>query len=365
MIGTFEAQSVAYVLLVYSLLRFLDERDTSAAIMLGLSFTFHPAVGLVAGPAVFLALAAAGRSWPRLLTIAGWTILCGLPGMLPLVLTPGAGTAASRDEWSYLVRFRFPMHLDPLAWVRRDVLLLGIISVFSLVHRWQYRRSPAIRFLGWFQLGLGAIFAFGLIARVAGWFELLQTTPFRVFATVAPLFFLFAIAHAYREHERLRWRGVMTIIGVVALMGLTNPVGYLWDRAVWRLREWRGADDIRRAFVFLAQSTPNDAVAILPPWRRDSFYYARRAQVANFDQVRLDRIPEWRERIEALVGPLSEDPATFTQEALEARYSRLTTDQISAIASRYGARYLVSQTPYPYQIRYQSGRYRVYDLTGG
>lgn len=363
MIGTFEAQSVAYVLLVYSLLRFLDERDTSGAIMLGLCFTFHPAVGLIAGPPLFLALLTEGRSWRRLTITAGWTILCGLPGLVPLLIGVDGAAGASRAEWEYLVRNRFPMHLDPMAWVRRDVLLLGTISVFHFMHWWQFRQVAAIRFLGWFLMGSGAFFTFGLLARLMGWFELLQSTPFRVFATVAPLFFLFAVVHAYGERERLRWRHAMTIIGTLALMGLTNPVGYLWDRTIWRAREWRGADDIRRTFTWLAQRAPSDAVAILPPWRRDSFYYARRPQVANFDQVRLDRIPEWRERIEALVGPLSDDPASFMADALEERYTRLTTEQISAIAARYDARYLVSQAAHPYPVRYESGRYRVYELT--
>lgn len=365
MIGTFEAQSVAYVFLVYALLRFLDERDTSGAILLGLCFAFHPAVGLVAGPPVGLALLASGRPWKRLLAIAGLTILFALPAFIPLLTMPGAGTSASRAEWSYLVRMRFPMHLDPFAWVRRDLLTLGIISAFSVLHWWQNRHSRAIRFLGWFQLGLGLFFAFGLLCRVMGWYELLQITPFRVFATVAPLCFLFAIGQAYQERDHLRLRGLMTVIGVIAIMGLAHPIGYLWDRSVWRIREWTGRDDIAHAFVWLSGETPVDAVTILPPWRRDSFYLARRAQVANFDQVRLDRIPEWRERIEALVGPLSEDPATFTYEALEARYGSLTPEQIDGIAARYAARYLVSKSAYSYPVLFESGDYRVYRIAGG
>ncbi|MGQ0712303.1 MAG: hypothetical protein ACT4PJ_01085 [Gemmatimonadaceae bacterium] len=362
MLTTFEAKSLAYVFLLFAIDRLLDDRDRSGALMLGLSFSFHPAVGLLAIPAVGVGLVALRYPGKRLAVIVGLTFLGALPGVIPLATAVGVAPS-SRAMWEYLVRVQFSMHLDPLIWIRREFLQLILVSAFSLLHWLGNRESRAVKFLAWFQITLAGFFAFGLLSRVMGWYELLQITPFRLFPMFAPLLFFFAAAHAYRERKKLKWQPVMIVLGGVCLMGFTSPIGYLWDRAAQRLGAWR-ADDLRRTFVWISQNTPLDAVTILPPWRRDSFYFAQRAQVANHDQVRLDRFAEWRERVESLVGPLpNDDPSAAQFAVLERRYNTLTEPQIARVASTYGASYLVSRVPYAFPITYQSGNYRVYRLT--
>ena len=53
---TFEAKTVAWILLLYALVRLLERRYDLAAILAGLSFTLHPSVGLQGGAAMGLAV---------------------------------------------------------------------------------------------------------------------------------------------------------------------------------------------------------------------------------------------------------------------------------------------------------------------
>ncbi|MCU0240109.1 MAG: hypothetical protein MUC29_11770, partial [Pyrinomonadaceae bacterium] len=54
--GGFEAKNIAYIFLLLALNFFLSKRETIGSILLGLTFSFHPAVGLWAILAVGLAL---------------------------------------------------------------------------------------------------------------------------------------------------------------------------------------------------------------------------------------------------------------------------------------------------------------------
>ena len=128
----------------------------------------------------------------------------------------------------------------------------------------------------------------------------------------------------------------------------------------------RPSDQLTQALQWLASNTPVGATAIVPPWRKDSYYVSQRAQIASLGAVRYDRIEEWRERVELLVGPLSDsDPAAENESRLEARYRGLSEAQISSIVERYGGEYLVSPSEYAYPLLFDTGTYRVYRLASG
>jgi hypothetical protein len=367
MVGTFEAQGVSYVFLLYAIDRFLEDRDIAGAICLGLCFTFHPAVGLVAGPAAAAGLLALGRPWRKVASVAGVALLVASPALTALLATSGAAMTSSREDWSFLVRVhRFRSHLEPLAWLRRDILLVILTTLFTAIHFWQNRASRALRFLGAFQLVAAVVFALGLVARALGWYEVLRITPFRVFAVFNPLLFLFALAHAYKNRDELQRRPALAVLALVCLLSFPDPIAQLWDRTRSTLGAWSGSDDLQRAFIWMSYNTPPDAVAILPPWRRDAFYLTQRAQVANYEVPRMDRIPEWRVRLETLIGPLGDTPLPDAQlaELLEERYNRLTPPRVNDVARRYGAGFLVSGAAYPYPVAFQAGRYRVYRIAG-
>ncbi len=363
MFGDFEAKCVAYVFLLFAVDRFLDGRDTPGAVLLGLCFSFHPSVGFAGALATATGLWLVGRPWTGLLRIAGVTLLFALPGIvpgLPLALGSAAGT---RADWRLLTLVRMPFHIDAASFPIRAIGLLYLLLLFNGLQYREYRGDRALRLLLGFEIALGAVFAGGLVVRYAGWYELLKILPFRLFPVFAPLFFMFQLMRTFQDRAAGRPRAWAAAVALVALMSLGDPLAGFRDQIGSRHREALGDRNLRLAFRWIADHTPNGSVAILPPWPRESFYLARRAQIANWAAVRLDQMTEWRARMEAMVGPLSDtDPRQVTDEAMEQRYARLTDAGIQTIRARYGGDYLVSRTPYAYAMLFDSGTYRVYAL---
>jgi hypothetical protein len=72
---------------------------------------------------------------------------------------------------------------------------------------------------------------------------------------------------------------------------------------------------------------------------------------------------EWRERMEALAGPLPTD-RPLTPAEIEARFDALPADSLEALGARYGASLLVSRGRYPFPVRFRSGDLTIYSLPG-
>ncbi|HEX7049658.1 MAG TPA: hypothetical protein VF188_05550 [Longimicrobiales bacterium] len=368
----FEAKVVAYVLLFFAIDRFLEEKDIVASILLGLTISFHAAVGVSGALAIGVALIALRYPWRRIARVVGWSAVFSLPGMIPVLLMEGSGSGATNGMWRFLTVVYMPHHLDPFSFVRRDVLVLLILLAFAGLCLLRYRTNRFFRFMMAFQGGLAAVFAFGVACRWLGRYTLLQITPFRVFPILAPLFFLFAwLAVLMRRGERPAW--LLGLVGTLALLGLRDPVGAFRDHI-----QWRSAvpdperQDLDAALRWLAEQTPNGSVAILPPWAKEGFYVSQRAEIANWYFPPYERLEEWRERIEALAGPLEvegiEAYNAFEREALmrdavERNYHERTQAQIAAIVERYGGDYLVSDASYSYPVLFDTGTYKVYRLT--
>ena len=359
----FEAQAVAYVLLLFAVDRLLDDKDVQGAVLLGLCFSLHPSVGLAGGVAVGAGLLLRRTSWARLLRIAIWTFVFALPGIIPALPLVAGSAAGSRAEWRFLTLVRMPWHLDAASFPHRSVLLLYLLLLFGWLQYRKNREDRALRFLLGFEAGLAAVFAVGLLVRYAGRYEWLEVFPFRVFPILAPLLFLFQVVRAFRDREQHRIQAWAAALALVAVMGLGDPIAGFWDQfSAFRAASHK-EDYARPALRWIADHTPEGSVAILPPQVRESFYWARRPQIANWGAIRYDRVSEWRTRLEAMVGPLSDtDPQQATDEALEKRFAQLSEQQVQAIAARYGGDYLVSMARYSYPVLFDSGTYRVYSL---
>ncbi len=363
MLKGLESKVVAYVLLLFSLNCFLDGKDTAAAILLGLTTSVHVSVGLISGFAIGVGLLSLRYPWRRLLKIFVLAAIFALPGLIPLVSMMG-GAAASRADWRFLVLVRMPVHLDPFSFNRRAMLLLLLLLAFCWMHFRTDRENRTLRFLIAFQAGLAAVFIGGVLFRALGWFELLRIFPFRVLPLFAPLLFFFHLMSAYHHRQSAPPAPALALVALAALVSFTSLPGSLMDQESELVTARRPLDDLGHALGWMASHTPNGSVAILPPWRKDAWQLARRAQVADWDGVRYDRVAEWLRRMEAMVGPLEHETAAVANDpaVLEERFSSLTEAQVEAIASQYGAAYLVSKTPYAHPVLFQSGRYRVYAL---
>jgi len=365
MFKTFEAKSVAYVLLLFGVDRFLAGRELTAAALLGLSFSFHPSVGASAALGFGMVLLLRRTPPAAFARFVGWTFLWSLPGLIPLLPALSAPNEASRETWRIMALVRMPVHLDPARFPRRDIvalyLMYGFVAWFATISG-----DRALRFCRDFLTGLALLFTGGLVARATGRFELLQVFPFRVFPLLLPLIFLWSVLRAWRDLLRgARFAPALSLLGLLGLTTLPDPLGGIKDQVYLNQLLWRPADDLARTFTWIRANTPGQAVTILPPWRKESFYLAQRPQIVNWDAVRYERGTAWQERMEALCGPI-ELPGreAVRMELMQRHYDRLTPADLHRIVERYGGDYLVSRTAYDFPVAHQSGAWRVYRLTG-
>ncbi|MEO5656429.1 MAG: DUF6798 domain-containing protein [Nitrospiria bacterium] len=373
MLDGFEAKPVAYLLLLGALIACLQGRRFVPWMLLGLSFSMHPAVGLWGAAAVGGAWLVTRRPVPDLLRGAMVTGLFALPGLwslLPVVANGallGQGSASAADR-AFVVLMRMSHHLDPFTFVKQDVLVLYLFLLFNVLHVRRQRPHPAFEFVLAFELCLGAIYAVGFGFRYLEHYTLLKLMPFRVFSLLIPLFFFFHLAHAYQTWRLRPLAPAAVLVGLVCLASLGSPIVQTVDQlrahaALWTAHE---ADDVERAFRWVATHTPQDAIVISPPWRKDAFYLTGRAQVVSWSILRNDQLGEWRRRIEALAGPFPLTPRSHEEieAGIRTAYAGRSESDMAALARRYGASYLVTDAPYDFPLLFSAGRTRVYALGG-
>jgi hypothetical protein len=134
------------------------------------------------------------------------------------------------------------------------------------------------------------------------------------------------------------------------------------------------SDDEDRPYLdlcrFARDHTPTDACFLVPPNEQLFRYHARRAIVVNFKNVPQlsSELTEWKTRLETILDrPLTTLPRRFdlAHAALSARYAELPAAHLTAVARRYGARYLVTTRPLPgRRALFENTRYHLYDLAG-
>ncbi len=358
----FEAKTVAYPLLLLSIERFLDRKKLSAAILLGLAFSFHPAVGMWGGLALAFALPFNGYKIRELMLPFTVVFLWALPGAIPMLI---AGRN-SHDDWEvcrFLTLNLMPFHLDPAAWARREIFTLYVLFLFNWLHYRLNRDHGFIRMLAYFQAGTAIIFSAGLLLRYTESYRLLVLMPFRLFPVLTFLFFFFAIAHAFLHAGSKRIGLPMALAGLVGLLGMRSPVAGLLDRISANVGAWKAKeDDTRKNLRWIAGHTPQDAVVIMPPWRDDGWYYSHRAQIVEARFFLVGRTKEWKDRLESFVGPLGGEPLLQTWPAMQKRYETMTVEKIRWLKNAYGATYLLTDSDYPFQLVSRLGASKVYLL---
>lgn len=127
-----------------------------------------------------------------------------------------------------------------------------------------------------------------------------------------------------------------------------------------RLQLWHDDPELVQALAWVASETPAASTALAPPWRPEVFYYGRRAVVANWQAIRYDALPEWRARIEHLVGPLHRPSLAD----MERGYLALTTEDVRNLVHQYGVDYFITSGHYAFPIMHRAGAYYVYQLGG-
>ena len=363
MVGGFEAKVVAYIFLVVAFNLFIQKRYHLASFLLGLCFSFHPAVGLWGGLAVGFALLLYRTHYKKLAAMAGLVILGALPGLIATSILLSKGGTSSMEVWKFVVLIQSPQHLDPASWPLRETMLVYLLFFFNVLSALTFRENHTIRFLVYVQLGLGLFFTLGLGLRWTGSYTLLKYFPFRVFPLLVPLCFLWQVMHAIHHYGQKKLSSFALIVGMVGLLSFGSPLGQFMDylRETIKLNRPQNADR-HKVMRWLAQNTPKKSVVIQPPWWGETFYLSQRAQIANWWANRYDKLPEWKARLESMVGTIPPSKAEEKVALLEKNYNARTPQQIRHIVKTYGAHFLVSKGNYAYPKLFETKTYRVYDL---
>lgn len=365
MIGVFEAKCFAYICLIFALDGFCRGRELYPAILLGFSFSFHPAVGLWGIPASILALAIFRWDFGRVVKITVISFVCSLFGLIPLFGTEISNSLNSYIDWKYFVLVGYPFHFDPFSWAKSSIALLFFIMAFCLMFYFKKNeKEKAQKFLTAFLFILFLFFISGLVLRGFGLYELLRFMPMRLFSVFAPLFFLFTLGKAYEDKIFAPPVKPIMIVGLVCLLGWISPLSTGFYRIQQTGSQWFAErDDVVDSFVWLRENTPNGTIVIAPPWRNDFWYRTRRATVANYIHAPISNLGKWRTGLNDLIGARPLEKGVREVEEMEEFYNDLTAKQIEEIAGKHKTQYLVSEAEYSFPIVFEGKKFKVYKLT--
>jgi hypothetical protein len=382
-LGTFEAKAVAYVCLLGALLAITARKIPLGLALLGLTVTFHPAVGLWSVFAGGIALVAVAETRRTALRWCWLGILFAVPGVIEALGAVGEGSNALQR---FVVLEAIPYHTDPFfdgrtlvgAQIALHLTVLGGMLAFNLWSYTKAERTLTQRFFFWFQIAAAVPFLLAFPARALHVWSYLRLMPLRSFPLIVPLLFFFQAFRwarrivvegrtGRRRSQRAR-RGAALVVVATVLVALfpTTPL-LAGPRMVRRNFEaWTTTDHVANAFGWIREHTPTSTRCIVPVDRQDAFDRAERPIVANWQAIPYDRLPEWKRRIDALVGGESYFSGSGWHgdlHDLRAAYNRLSAAQVTAIARRYRADCFVTQSDYPFRLLHREGDVHIYRLT--
>lgn len=358
--GGFEAKTVAYCFLLFALAGFAKGSIILPSILLGLSFSFHPAVGLWAIGGVGIALLLQ-RTAPLDLIKSAALIIAFASPMLIRILMYSDITPASVEDWKFLVNTVFPHHLNPSEFDKRHIIWLFIMLVFNIATTWN-SENFAVKFFRNFQIALWLFFAGGILLWLFELYPLLGYMPMRLFPLFVTLLFLFT---AFAAIPRLESRTLVLAAAmfVAFVIGVHDPSRTAVPELRRTISSWRKQpDDLEKAYNWVSLNTPQTAVIISPPIRIEVWYYSNRATIAAYRYPAYDRLSEWRTRIKDLTNnvEITNDNATAI---IENAFSSLSENEVINLQQKYGATHLISKSEYSFPVLFETETYKVYDLS--
>lgn len=359
--GTFEAKTIAYALLIPGLWAAAGGRLKAGALLLGLTFSFHPAVGLWSAIASSLAVLSIEKRIREIAWFYALMAISMLPGFIPLAKDQLSGADADNQIWKFLVTKAMPYHLDPFAYSRIELVGLGVMFVFAATYLF-LQRTAAQTFLAVFLIALFGFFVSAFFLRIFDQYALLRFMPMRLFPLFTPLFFLFSLFAIFRTH-RLRFAAFPIIL--IACVGYFAAYrsGPGFSQIKENMNAWRTKDDeLTTAYDWIARNTSRDAVIASPPTHKEVWYRTRRATIAAFRYPIYAQLPEWMHRINALTGnrPLN-NPENILDE-IDNAFFALTVSQVNALRKEFGAQYILTQSEYPFRLVYSNSQWKLYEI---
>lgn len=372
----FEAKAVAWPLLLAGIVVALDMRPAVTALLVGLAFSFHPAVGLWGGGALLFAmllLRPTRRETIKWLPLAG---LASLPGLIPQ-LDALANSSLDSPNAAFVALNRIPHHVDPLSFGERGPLILVLMLLFNLAFAWRTRALWSSSLLGLMQTLLAGVVVGGLAARALDqhWFLLLM--PFRVLPVVVPLLFFLTVAgellrDSIRDKATSLWaegalgRTVLAsgLAALLAVVVLWNPAVRWSDHLGENVEAWRSEEgDFEKALRWVRANAPPTAIVVAPPWREELFMVSERSQFVSWEAVPYDRADEWRSRLALTVS----DPAVWDDVGrsgpdLLGCFASVPIDHWRSLGVRFGVDLVVTTADYEDTPSFTAGIWSVYDV---
>jgi len=367
MLGWFEAKAVAWSLWLHGAADVLKGRTSRGAALAGLAACFHPAVGLVLGAALALAMLAGLRPLRALFRPAAIGVATALPGLAQALAMVAASAESSVEDWDYLAHTFLRIHLDASTFDRTLLLATALAATLVL---WEARRHPRQgpwRLVPWLLALPGALFLLGLLADRLGAWSLMALTPYRTLPPLALLLGCLAGASLLRPPDPVSRLRPGLLLAAAFLLCLPPLPWLVRDRVTALRSAWTPpADPWQEAFDWVATRTPEDALVLAPPWRGDSALRMRRPQVVHAAMPRYDLLGEWHRRVADLLG---EDlPDRQTRDLGEAwrraktHWSAMPASQVAELAQRYGATWIVTDAPLPGAPAFRAGPVAVHAL---
>jgi hypothetical protein len=344
--GGFEAKNLAYICLLFSLDYFVRKREIVASVLLGLSFSFHPAVGLWAILAVGIAILFERWSIKQLTQVVVITGCFALIGAVHLF----GETIANADDWKFFVTVRAPDYLDPFYWLFKGYVVLALMFAFCFLANWN-------SFLKKFLAALGIFFIIGIALRFFEQWQLLCLMPMRLFPVIIPLFFFFTLAKCHKQKSFSTSSAFIAILVFVSILwwqkSELTPIMQLRDTyQAWTAK----VDDETKTYIWLRENTPAESVSLTPPNNRFVWFYSERSQFVSFSYPPFEKMTNWRERLTKIIGDKTESDAMATA------YNNLSEAEIRKLADENQLHYLVSKTNYNFKKMFESGNWNVYEL---
>ncbi len=370
MFGSFEAKPIAYCCLLAGIIAACDNRVPGALLLAGATISLHPGVGVMAAPALIVALLARRTTRARTVRWIPILLVGAGPGIFGIVRDFG-GSSGNRALWKLMALHIYPFHLNPwhfgvLSAVAIAAMLVATISVL--------RKDPigdhATRAtLIVFTLAAAVPPLLGVVAFGMGHYELLRFFPFRVFPVWCSLLFTLMCAHQLQQFriDRSRsFRFVLVLGAAAAAVVAQNPVRSAAFLARRNAVEWHDPrSDLQLSYDWIRNHTPPDAVLVAPPGL-DPHYDTQRRQIATFGVPRWDRVEVWETRMLAQLGSDNRSviEALNRGRSTDDLYHELTPERLQSLSKRYGATLFVADRDYPLPIAHRQGLWIVYRLPG-
>jgi len=366
MIGWFEAKAVAWVFLLHAIDAAMGGRWTRAAACAGLAATFHPAVGVVGGASLALAVLVVHRPLRDLWKPALVGIATALPGIVQTGLMTIGSEPSTVDDWRFLSTSFLRIHMDASTFDLGLLAALVLSIAFTLAWARRMGDRPAFRILAWLHVLPALLFGVGLAAHAAGAWNLMALTPYRLLPAISLLAFFLAMASMAAEAAVGATGIAAPLLAAAALLCLPALPGMIKAERNVLAKAWRSPPDAYAlAFDWIAANIPDGEIGLVPPWRGDGTLRSRHGQVVHCAMPRYDRLSEWHRRMEALLGDVTTADSRdlgLSWVRAKAAWKSLSEADVRRLASQYHASYLVSEAAYSLPPAFQAGDVKVYRL---